>query len=245
MSIKGLLLKWAQKYKFTRELFQNYSFRTIIFAAIAFLINIGYAVFNAVIGIINLSVWYGALAAYYIVLSLMRGVILLYRRKRDAYEKKDGNRIVLRDIKKYRNCGILLILLPLCLSFAILDAVQSHSSFSHPGLMIYVAATYTTYKVTMAIYNSVKTRKVEDMTLKVVRDINLADALVSILALQMAMLREFSPDLNVDFVNCLTGGAVCALTIALGIYMVAYGNHKHKIMSCHLVSDEATNQKND
>lgn len=228
---KERLRQWIEKHKFTRELFNSYSFRTIIFSAIAFAINIAYALFNAVIGIIDLSLWYGALAAYYIMLALMRGGILLYRRKRSVYEKQDGARTVLRDIKKYRNCGILLILLPLCLSFAILDAVLSHSTFSHPGLMIYVAATYTAYKVTMAIYNSVKTRKVDDMTIKAVRDINLSDALVSILALQMAMLREFSPDLNVDFVNCLTGGAVCALTIALGIYMVAYGNHKYNKVS--------------
>lgn len=64
------------------------------------------------------------------------------------------------------------------------------------------------------------------MTVKAVRDINLADAMVSVLALQTAMLREFSPGQNVDFVNCLTGGVICALTVALGIYMVVYGGRK-------------------
>lgn len=226
MRIKETILRWAQKYKFTRELVQSYSFRTIIFAVIAFIINIGYAIFNAVFGIIYLSLWYGALAAYYIMLALMRGGIILYRRKREKCREKEGEKIVLRDIKKYRICGILLILLPLCLSFAILEMVLSQRAFTHPGLMIYVSATYTFYKIIMAIRNSVKTRQVDDMTVKAVRDINLADAMVSVLALQTAMLREFSPGQNVDFVNCLTGGVICALTVALGIYMVVYGGSK-------------------
>lgn len=67
---------WIEKHKFTRELFKIDSFCTIIFFAIAFAINIAYAVINAVIGIIYLSFWYGALATYYIILAFMRGIIL-------------------------------------------------------------------------------------------------------------------------------------------------------------------------
>lgn len=230
VKFKERVLKWAQKYKFTRELVQSYSFRTIIFAVVSFVINIGYALFNAVVGIVFLSLWYGALAAYYIMLALMRGGIILYHRKRKQYMERDGKNIALRDTKKYRTCGILLILLPICLSFAILEMVLSQRAFTYPGLMIYTAAVYTFCKIVMAICNSVKTRRVDIMTIKAVRDINFADAMVSVLALQTAMLREFSPGLNVDFVNCLTGGVVCALTVALGVYMVVYGNYKIRNM---------------
>lgn len=239
---KERLPNWIEKHKFTLELFKIDSFRTIIFLAIAFAINIAYAVINAVIGIIYLSFWYGVLATYYIILAFMRGIILFYRRKRIVYGSQDVARVALNDIKKYRNCGILLILLPLCLSFVILGAILSNNTFSHPGFMIYAEATYTAYKVTMAIYNFVKTRKLDDMILKAVRNINLSDALVSILALQMAMLREFSPDMSVNFVNCLTGGAVCALTISLGIYMVVYGNYKYNTLNSRMISNKVTKE---
>ena len=53
------------------------------------------------------------------------------------------------------------------------------------------------------------------------------DALVSILALQTALLAMFSEDgINISLFNTLTGVAVSALSISIGIYMIASANKK-------------------
>ena len=63
------------------------------------------------------------------------------------------------------------------------------------------------------------------MTVRASKNINLADAMVSILALQTAMFHEFGTgmgDFNIGTMNAITGAVVCALTAAIGIFMIVY-----------------------
>lgn len=114
-------------------------------------------------------------------------------------------------------------MLPICLSFAIAQMVSEDAAFVHSGLMIYVYAVYAFYKIIASICNYVKAVKTDKMTVVATRNINLADALVSILALQTAMFREFNNGeypLNAPLMNAVTGAVICALTIAMAIYMI-------------------------
>ena len=98
------------------------------------------------------------------------------------------------------------------------------------GPMIYVSAAYTFFKVVMGIINLTIARKNDDMTVKAVRSINFADALVSLLALQTALLHEFSPDSPFfnSIMNAVTGSVVCIFTLVVGIYTVVNANKKIK-----------------
>lgn len=98
--------------------------------------------------------------------------------------------------------------------------VREHATFSHAGLMIYVAATYTTYKVVMTIRHLVKARKITDLTVRTVRSINLADMCVSLLALQTAMFNSFAPGEDWWVMNAANGAVVCLATVIIGIFMI-------------------------
>ena len=102
--------------------------------------------------------------------------------------------------------------------------VKSNAGFERHGMMIYVAAAYTFIKIGTSIANFVKARREDDYTLQILRNVNLADAVVSVLALQTAMLREFGAELDVGIFNALTGAGVCSVILALGIYMIVKGN---------------------
>lgn len=223
--IKKAFVAFAEKHEFTHNLLSNYGFRTVVFATGSFAINIAYAVFEGVLGIVSLSIWYGALSAYYIVLSVMRGRIIFGRRKSKALEGADEE---IRNAKMYRTCGISLLVLTLALSAAVVQMVYAQKAFEHAGLMIFAAAAYTFYKVILSIVNIVKSRRQADLTIRAIRNINMADAMVSILALQTAMLQMFSDGRDMSFANAATGGAVCLLTIALGIFMIAGANMRLK-----------------
>lgn len=169
--------------KYTRK-FLEYDFRTVFFTVVSLVITTGYAAFYAMLGIALLSVWYGMLAWYYIMIVVMRAIVVFYHKgKRKRGENIDEHKEKISRARIYKNCGIIIALLTLPLSIAILMMVSQHATFSHAGLMIYTAATYTSYKVVMTIRNVVKARKSTDMTVRTARSINLADMLVSILAL--------------------------------------------------------------
>ncbi|MGN1039960.1 MAG: hypothetical protein ACI4QL_00860 [Candidatus Fimimonas sp.] len=219
--IKQKALSTLQKRAFTNKMLQQYGFRTIVFSTASFTINLAYVALNGVVAIIDGSVWYGSLAAYYLLLAVMRGgaISVFWGKKRNTPQNS---------VLVYKRCGIGLIVLPMALSVAILQMVRGENSFEHAGMMIYVSATYAFYKIIMSVVNVFKARKTDDFTVRAVRCINLSDAMVSILALQTAMFKEFGGEEIASGMNTVTGTAVCALTVALGIFMVAEANKKIK-----------------
>lgn len=221
---------FLRRFRFTDRLMEQYGFRTIVFALVSFIVSLAYVCVNGVVAVMARSIWYGALAAYYLMLAVMHGGVLLFhrskRRKKDDLPEEERR----RETKIYGGCGVGLVFLPICLSFAILQMVNGENSFEYAGVMIYVSATYAFYKIIMSVVNLVRARKEDDFTVKAVRSVNLADAMVSILALQTAMFKEFSGGVDVGFFNALTGTAVCALTIALGIYMIVCAKNRLKQM---------------
>ena len=223
MKLKEKIKTKLNAHRLTRR-FLEYDFRTIVFTVVSLIITTGYAAFYAMLGIALLSVWYGMLACYYIMLVTMRAIVVFYHKgKRKRRKKAIVQNEKLSRAKIYRNCGIVIILLTFPLSIAILLMVAEKATFSHAGFMIYAAAAYTAYKVVMTIRHLVKARKSTDMTVRTVRSINLADMFVSVLALQTAMFHSFQPEFSPDVFNAVTGAAVCLLTVLIGAFMIANG----------------------
>ncbi|MDE7380384.1 MAG: hypothetical protein K2N14_04955 [Clostridia bacterium] len=232
---KAGILKWSEKHPRLNRAFNEDSFTTLFLTACSLIVTLAFAVYNGAIALgiafskdvdSAIAIWFGALAAYYIVLIILRGSILIYhgKRKKAALKGQSEMQTLINDGKLYRACGIMLFLLPVCLSFAILQMVRADASFEHKGITIYVYAIYAFFKIITAVYSFIKERHNPSMTIMATKNIKLADAFVSILALQTAMFREFNIDnpeaLNAPLMNAVTGAAVCALTIAIGVYMI-------------------------
>ncbi len=231
------IIEWAEKYEFTQSLLRNYGFRTIIFTIISFLMSVAYGVFNGVLGIVGRSIWFGALAAYYIFLAFLRGGILLYHKRKKKNDGELDNDLV--RAKTYRNCGILLLILNVALSSAIAQMIFDKQSFSYAGWTIYAFAAYAFYKITMSIINLVRARKQNDLTVQAVRNVNLVDGAVSILALQTALLSTFMEEgTDVSMFNTLTGAAVSLFAVSLSIFMIVKANKSIKQLQTENINGE-------
>ena len=221
MNLKARLKEKLNKHSLTRR-FLDYDFRTVVFTVVSLVFIFAYAAFYAMLGIALRSVWYGVLACYYIMIVVMRALVVFYhgrKRRRKERAVEEDEKISRANI--YLACGIIICLLTLPLSIVILLMVGEKATFSHAGLMIYVAAVYTVFKVVMAIRHVVKARRSYDLTVRTVRGINLADMFVSILALQTAMFNSFPTDMNTGIFNGVTGAAVCVATVIIGAFMIA------------------------
>ncbi len=228
--IKSGVILIFERYEFTRSLINNFGFRTLVFAVVSLTLSVAYGIFNGVIALISISVWYAALALYYVLMALLRGRIIFFhsRRRKGKYAEKTEAEIEIKKIETYRNSGVLIMILHLALPAAIAGMVISDKSFAYAGLMIYASAAYAFFKITMSIVNIFKARRQDDMTVTAVRNINLADAMVSILALQTALLDTFGGGSVNDIFNILTGAVVSLATLALGIIMTVQGSKKIK-----------------
>ena len=230
-TFKTVIISFMEKHDFTYLLLRNYGFRTIIFSIGSFLMSVIFGAFNGVMGIIHGSIWYGALATYYICLAFLRGGILTYHKSKvGKKERLDASRDELTKIKIMRSSGIILLVLNVALSSAIAQMIFSDAHFIYLGWTIFAYAAYAFYKITMSVYNLFKAKRQSDLTVQAIRNVNLTDASVSILALQTALLTTFSTgEVNVSLFNTLTGILVSAFSIGIGVYMIIYANKQAKI----------------
>lgn len=234
---KRQVRKLMEKHDFLYLLFKNFGFRTVIFSIISFVMSLLFSVFNAYMGIVNRSIWYGALATFYISLAFLRGGVLVYHKNR-IRKKIDLKKQAFIKAKVYRNSGIITLILNLALSVAIAQMIFSGAHFAYMGWTIFAYAAYAFYKVITSIISFIRAHKQDDLTVRAIRNINLIDALVSILALQTALLTTFGDGTNLSLFNTLTGSAVSLLSVSIGIYMILSANDKIKKLQKELKHDE-------
>ncbi len=225
---KRKIIGWMLKRDFTYLLLRNFGFRTVIFSISSFIMSVLFSVFNAYMGIVNRSIWYGALAAFYISLAFLRGGILVYHKNKISRKGKSRNEEYLK-VKTYKNSGVITLVLNIALSAAIAQMIFSEAHFTYIGWSVFAYAAYAFYKITMSIISFVKAQKQNDLTVRAIRNINLVDALVSILALQTALLTTFSEgNTNISLFNTLTGTIVSLSSVAIGVYMILSASAKMK-----------------
>ena len=229
-TMKTRLVSWIKKYAIGRRLLEQYEFRTVVFAAFSLLVNVAYVALNIVLAIISAPFWYGSLAAYYgLLVALRSGVVLYHKNKGKSSDLNERERAAI-ELKKYKNCGIMLTIIPLCLVVPILQIAFLGRAFTHEGWTVIAFAAYAFYKIVMAILNALKANKRCDYTVQAVRNVGLADALVSIFSLQTALLFSYA-EAGADYAvfNILTATVVCVLTITLGITMIIKANKEKRM----------------
>lgn len=188
------------------------------------LINLLYVAMKLFSGIWYRSVWFISLALYYMFLAVMRFLLLHYVRKVPI-----GQNIV-SEFRRYRACGFVLLLMNQALIGIIVYIVHKNQGFSYPGLLIYAMATYAFYTIITAVINVVKFRKHGSPILSAAKVINLTAALVSMLALETAMLAQFGGD-DSRFRQIMTassGGVISVIVLGMAIYMIVRANRELK-----------------
>lgn len=224
--IKSAVLAAADKRRLTAGFVHDFGIRTLVFSGISFAVNIAYVLFNGALGIINRSVWYGSLAAYYLFLSGLRLGIFQAGR---AARRKEGD-LYARKLKIYRACGAALLALELALAAAVTQMVLSGNPSAHGEIAAIASAAYAFYKLIFAIRNIFKAKRYSDPLVQCFRNINLTDATVSLLALQTTLVAVFSGGEadSMRALNAVVGFAVCAFTIAMGAWMIIRSDGKLK-----------------
>ncbi len=177
-------------------------------------INLAYALFQIVLGIFQQSPWIGSNGAYHLVQGLI--ALVLSRYTRDYREETAW--------RGYTLCGFLLLILNLTMSAMVFQMVWQGRGKHYPGLLIFAAAAYTFYKLTMAIIRLVQCRGDNSPILGALRNLEHTGAIMSLFFLQTAMFDAFGQNPQQEqIMNLLTGAGVCLLTILGALGMILYG----------------------
>lgn len=201
------------------------AFRSEVSLYAGLFINLLYAVIKLASGIYYRSLWFIALFAYYVFLSLMRFVLLHHVRRSPIGQE------YISELRRYRVCGGMLLALNLALSGIVTLVVVWNQGFEYSGYLIYVMAMYSFYTVITSIINVIKFRRYNSPVLSAAKAVNLTAALVSMLSLQTAMLSQFGGDSPVfrRTMTAATGFTVCVFVLGMAVYMIVRSSRELKI----------------
>lgn len=226
--IGGKLLDRIQGTKIGEQLLREPRYRMVFGASVGFVINLLYALYHGVLGIGDRSMWFFSMCAYYTILSTTRFCVILCDRKNDQAPEMEY--FVMRLV------GGLLAALGLVLSGVIYISLSENIASRHGTIVMITIATYTFYKITMAIIRAVRYRRDSSPLLAVIRYVGYADVAASVFTMQRSMLVTFGEESESGalILNVLTGTAVCLFIWFLGHSLLAKGKEIEyvKIEAC-------------
>ncbi len=215
--------------KFGNRYMTDAAYRTHFSLYVSLGINLVYAAVNLFIGIWYRSVWSITLAAYYIILAVMRFLLLRFVDRVGI-----GNDRV-KELKRSRLCGMILMTVNLALSGVVILVIVQDKGFKYNGMLIYIMAMYTFYVTVNSIINIFKYRKYNSPVMSTAKSISLAAALVSMLSLTTAMLSQFGTENKTPHFNQImvgaTGAGVCVIVVTMSVYIIVHTNKELKKLS--------------
>ena len=190
--------------------------RTLKIALASLVFNIAFATYHLVMGLVTSSWWLLTLGSYYLILSTVRFAVLRSKSKE-------------RFISKFTGWMLMLLSIPL-VGTVILSVLRDRGHKLHMIVMIAMAA-YAFTKITLAIIKFIKARRSKSAILLTLRNISLADAFVSIFALQRSMLVSFEgmSETEIVIMNASLGSLVCITCFLLGLLLLLNKQYKSSI----------------
>jgi hypothetical protein len=210
--------KYARRWQDDTRLRVNVS----LFGSFAW--NTLYGIFQLWLGFYHHTFWFYSLGAYYICLGVMRFFLARHTTRYAPGERMQT------ELKKYRACGIVFLVMNLALALIIFFMVYWNRTFEHHMITAIAMAAYAFTALTAAIVNVIKYRKYNSPVYSASKAISLAAARVSMLTLESTMLTTFGKGTMTATEQKImlgaTGGVISVLIVAMAIYMIVLGTKK-------------------
>lgn len=209
MTEKNAEKKYIERFK------NDYAFRTFFFSAVSLITG---AAYNLFLGLAYSSAWNTGIAAYYLSLFCIRFFILSAEIK---YVKKGYDEPQKEKARKrlFRVQSALLFATDISLIAPITLMALQKKEVNFSSVHAITIAAYTTYKIVMSAINFSKAKKNGNLSVKMLRNVNLVDALVSVLSLQYTLVMTFGGGIEGDmlFLCAFSSLAVWGFLIILSV----------------------------
>lgn len=205
----------AAKNRMVYKALEDVNYRRQLFIAAGITVDVLWSVVNFAGGIFLASIWLITLGVFYLLCAVLRGVVFWCMGK----AKYEGTKTAVIE----RFCGALLLLSVFALSGIVCLVIKGDGGFSYEGVLIYAVATFAFYSLIVSIVNYVRLRGHENVLVVLNCRINLAVVLVSIFALEVAMLAQFGTSTDVElnfFAPIITGAVIALIIIFMGVHSI-------------------------
>ncbi len=205
MKLFGHTEKLIRRFPAAERYLNDSYYRTVCGAVCSLTFSIFFAFYNGILAILSSSVIFGASAAYYLLLSLMRFSAVVRKRKNECVS--------------VLTIGIMLIILSIIFSVTVFISMKHRTVTSYGTITMITIATYTFTKITVAAVSEIKHRKKSSLLIKAIHSIRYSEIAVSILTMQQSMLVSFGDGYTGSdiILNAFTGAGVSMFILTLGV----------------------------
>lgn len=219
-TLKKSVMGAIRSNKFAANVVENYGFGTVFWSAISLATTVAFAVMNLVSAINYRLSWYACIAAYYFALILFRAVVLTSAAKCRKKYADNPAKLEKNYDAVYLSGGIFLLILAAATCVAVTKMTIDGMPVKKGQIMAIANAAHAFYKMTMAIINLRKAKKFANPVIQALRNVNFADACMSIASLTTVLLVTFGGESDMLPLKASAGFAACACTIAIAILTI-------------------------
>lgn len=137
MNVRRAAAGRLAKTELGRRIVGEQRFQMVLTAALGFLLNLLYALYHGMLGVIGMSVWLITMCAYYTVLGTMRLSAVLCERRSGAEASDDTEYFVMK------MSGVLLVLLSLVLAAVNYISLSQNITAKYGEITMITIAAYT------------------------------------------------------------------------------------------------------
>lgn len=214
MVIKVKINKFIDNDKYLSKYKEDHKLRYKISLFVSLILNVIYALFKLLSGIVFKSFWFISFSLYYFLLVILRSNI--------AKEELNGDIDLKVEYTSYRKTGVILLFTNVILTMIILIIVNQKIVNIYPTWMAITVAVYTFYLLFTSIYGLIKYRKYKSPLISASKVINVITSLVSLISLEIILIPTFGGDQAgfFEIMIMITGGGIALIIIIISLYMI-------------------------
>lgn len=217
---------WLRGTKVGKRIMEDEEYRLFFSATQSLSIDYLYAAFHLWTGFWSHSPWFVSMGIYYLILTVPRCAAVRGERRNWGEEERR---------RAARLSGGMLMLLSLAMAGQVYLSDRQEVAQRHGEIVMITIAAYTFVQIGFAVADGVKNRKNPELLSRILRFLEYAEILASVLTLQRSMLASFGGDPargemtpeTMRLMNLLTGVGVCWCIFSLGFLLLRRGRKKH------------------
>lgn len=224
--IKKKIMDTLYKYKYVEKYLTDDIFQTQTMLLASLAMNIAAATFKFVMGVWFGSQWLVSVALYFLALSAMRFMLLNRERKSKRLETPEHKRLY--DLKSYRACGFLVLLMNMIVGGMIIGMIVHNEGYNYPGLMLYLIGLFAIANFANAIYNVKKYWHIYNPMISAAKRLSFSTALVLLYTLQTSALARFGNNHEQlrRILNSVSGAIVELVLFTMALLMIIRANQE-------------------
>ncbi len=207
------------KNKFATRYVYDYEYRSNIVMQIGFLGNTAYALINLFLGLISGQVWFIAIGVFYTIFGFLKFALLVKQAHLLKSENMRERKATALRVWRFFGASVLIINVPNTIMVA--QMIYNNKNYYYGPIITFIYFIYTSIYFVAAVVKVFQARMRKNPIFTAYSNMSFCGALMSVLALQTAMINAFGlGDAMRRTANTITGSLVITIFYIISIVVI-------------------------